>query len=82
MSDISSLFSEHSEIFSMYEEIRSYSGLIVVPLGEVPNELESNLSFETDYPVLMNIHLVLQLIISLMSCLSAKFLFAMIQKHR
>ena len=82
MADFSSLFAECPDIFSMYEELRGYSELITIPVGEVPAEFESNLLLDPDYPCLTNIHLVMQLIITFLSCMSSKFLFDMIQKHR
>lgn len=82
MDDISPLFSEHSELFSVYEELKSYSELIAVPLGEVPDEFDPHILSETGYPVLSDMHLILHLILPLLSCLSARFLFNMIQKHR
>lgn len=82
MDDISSLFVEYPDIFFIYEELRRYSELIAVPICEVPDEFELNPLLDPSYPCLMNIHLVLQVIVTFLSCLSSKFLFAMMKKHR
>ena len=71
-----SLLVEYPEVFALYEEIRHYSELIVVQVDVIPDKLEPMQIMDSNYPAIATIHTVLQLIMSIISCLSTR------QKHR
>ena len=77
-----SLFVEDPEVFSLYEEIRQYSEQIVFQVDVIPDVLEPIKIMDSNYPNISAIHTALQLIMAIVSCLSTRFLFAMMQKHR
>ena len=79
--DFGDLFVEYPEVFALYEEVRQYSGQIVVQIDVIPDTMEPMHTMESNYPSIANIHTVLPFIMSTIPCLSPKFLFAMMQKH-
>ena len=80
--DFGDLFVEYPEVFALYEEVRQYSGQIVVQIDVIPDTMEPMQTMESNYPSIANIHTVLQFIMFTIPCLSPRFLFAMMQKHR
>ena len=77
-----SLFVEYPEVFALYEELRQYSEQIFFQVDVIPDVLEPMQIKDFHYPNIAVIHTVLQLIMALISCVSTRFLFAMMQKHR
>ena len=82
MNIMESLFSTIPEIFDILEELKSYTGQLVIPVSPGVQEYVSFQSKDFTFPMITLTNMAINLITDTLPSLSHSFLIRMMEKHR
>ena len=77
-----SLFTHMPEIYNILEELSSYVGRVVIPVGPGVQDFVSLQSKDPTFPMIALTSLAFNLITDALPFLSQSFLIRMMEKHR